>query len=120
MQQQLDETVDAYLEDLQRLVDKTIQLNRDRREPYYIWIAQKPSKLLDVKGRYTIKQHYKVYKTRPPSMVGTIIVMVDNANSILDWEVNPPDVPINFEALGVEVTKTAPLDTSIANSYIYL
>lgn len=120
MRQDIEETVDAYMEDLQKLVDKTISLNANRTDPYYIWIAQKPSKLLDDKGRYVIKQHYKVYKSRPPSMVGTIIVKVDNSNSKVEWEVNPPDAPIDFGALGIEVAKKGRLDTTIANNYVYL
>ena len=115
--QEIGETADAYLEDLERLIDKTIHLNKDRNDIYYIWIAQKPQKLTDARGRLMIKQHYKVYTKRPPSIIGTIIVTVDNSKGYLDWEVNPPDVPFAHEALGGELKEEILMDTPIANAY---
>ncbi len=117
--QEIGETADAYLEDLQKLIDETIQKNKHLTSPYYIWIAQKPSKITDAQGRFMIKQHFKVYKQKPPSMIGTIIVKVDNSKSYLDWEINPPDVPINVSALGAEVKEEVKLDTPVADLYRY-
>ncbi len=117
--QQIGETADAYLEDLQKLINKAVELNKDRTDPYYIWIALKPGKLTDSYGRFMIKQHFKVYTKRPPSLVGAIIVKADNSDGSLDWEINPPDVPFAFEALGGELVEEIPMDTPIAGAYHY-
>jgi len=119
MMQEVGETADAYMSELAKLVDETIRVNGDRTDPYYIWIAHKPMKIKDAYGRFMIKQHYKVYKDRPPSMMGTIIVKVDNRAGKTEWEINPPDVPFNYEALGCKKDKAVPLDTPIKNLYIY-
>lgn len=117
--QELGETVDAILEDDMKMLEELMAENRDRRSPYWVVIAAKPSKVKDKQGRACIMRHFKAHFTKPRPMVGAIIAEINNADGKIKWEINPPDVPFNYEALGVEYIGTTTAETSIPQAYTY-
>jgi len=96
--QQTGETRDAILEDRQKRIDAIIDANKSRQDPYWIVIFAKPaSKYVD--GKPALVEHIKPYPIRPPAQVGMIIAEVNNKTGKVDWEVNMPQRPFDFDAL---------------------
>ncbi|MDX1532808.1 MAG: hypothetical protein R3230_01225 [Nitrosopumilaceae archaeon] len=121
MYQETGETRDAILEDDARQIQKIVDANKNRTDPYWIVMFVKPSKI-SVDGKLTLTKVIKPYASRPSSQVGMIIGEVDNKKGSIDWEVNQPQAPFNFNALsglgakqGEEVVVET---TSIPNAYI--
>ena len=117
--QELGETVDAILEDDLRMLEGIIAEHSGRADPYWVVIAAKPSKVRDKKGRGCIMRHFEAHFTKPRPMVGSIIAEIDNVEGKIKWEINPPDVPFNYSALGVETIGTITAETSIPEAYKY-
>lgn len=98
MVQETGETRDAILEKNQKKIDAILNANKDRKDPYWIMIFATPAKM-KVKGLPTLIEHIKPYAVRPPSHVGAIIAEVNNATGKVQWEVNMPQKPFDFDAL---------------------
>lgn len=98
MSQETGETRDAIIEDDNKQISKIIDANKSLRDPYWIVVFAKPSKNC-VDGKPTLIKHIKAYKAEPSSQVGMIAGKVDNAKGTIDWEVNMPQRPFNFDAL---------------------
>jgi hypothetical protein len=119
--QQIGETVDAIIEDDNIRLQKIVDANHDRKEPYFVVIYVKPEKT-KYNGKHALVKCFKSYNSRPASQVGMIIGEVDNKKGEIKWEVNMPQRPFDFDRLqiygvrpsGEVVTET----TTIANAYI--
>jgi hypothetical protein len=98
MHQETGETRDAIIEDDNKQIAEIIETNKGLRDPYWIVVFAKPSKNC-VDGKPALIKHIKPYKTEPSSQVGMIIGKVDNSLGTIDWEVNMPQRPFNFDGL---------------------
>lgn len=98
MSQQTGETRDAIIEEDNKQIADIVDANKNLREPYWIVVFAKPSKS-SVDGMPTLIKHIKAYKAEPSSQVGMIAGKVDNLKGSIDWEVNMPQRPFNFDAL---------------------
>lgn len=121
MVQETGETRDAIIEDDNKRIQEIVAANRGLKDPYWIVVFAKPSKTA-VDGKPTLVKHIKAYGIKPAPQVGMIVGEVDNSKGKIDWEVNMPQRPFDFDALqqfGAEscdevVTET----TSIPGAYI--
>lgn len=119
--QETGETRNAIIEDQNRELQKIIDANKYRQDPYWIVLFAKPSKTC-VDGKPTLIQHIKAYGVRPASQVGSVIGKVCNKSGTINWEVNMPQKPFDFNALQLVgakpcnevVTET----TSIPGAYV--
>lgn len=98
MSQETGETRDAIIEDDNKKIAEIVDANKGQRDPYWIVVFAKPSKNC-VDGLPTLIKHIKAYKEQPTSQVGMIAGKVDNAKGTIDWEVNMPQRPFDFNAL---------------------
>lgn len=121
MSQQTGETRDAIIEDDNKKIQEIVDANKNLREPYWIVVFAKPSKKC-VDGKPTLIKHIKPYRTQPSSQVGMIAGKVDNVKGTIDWEVNMPQRPFNFDALqlvGAEACNEVVVETTtIADAYV--
>jgi len=98
MVQETGETRDAIIEDDNKRIQDIIDTNKDRRNPYWIVVFAKPSKTA-VDGMPTLLKHIKAYDIKPAPQVGMIVGEVDNTKGTVDWEVNMPQRPFDYDAL---------------------
>jgi len=98
MVQQTGETRDAIIEDDNKFIQDIVYANRRRKDLYWIVVFAKPSKTA-VEGLPTLVKHIKAYKVKPAPQVGMIVGCVDNAKGSIEWEVNMPQRPFDFDAL---------------------
>ena len=121
MLQEVGETRDAIMEDDNRILQQIIDTNKHLSNPYWIVLFAKPSKAV-VNGLPTLDKFIKPYKNKPKSQVGMIIGKVDNMKGILEWDVNLPQRPFDFDALakvGAEPCDELVVETSsIPEAYI--
>ena len=121
MTQETGETRDAIIEDDNRVIQQIIDANKALREKYWIFLFSKPSKAV-VNGLPTLDKFIKPYKNRPSSQVGGIIGCVDNIKGTVEWEVNMPQRPFDFDALkqlGAESCDESVVETSsIPEAYV--
>jgi len=100
MRQETGETRDAIMEDVQKRLADIMSANKDRKDPYYIVLFAKPYKGC-VDGKPTLVQHVKAYPNKPASQVGMIVGKVDNSRGDIQWEINMPQRPFDFDALQI-------------------
>lgn len=122
MTQETGETRDAIIDDRSKDVEAIINANKDRKDPYWIVLFAKPAKGC-VDGKPTLMQHIKPYfETKPRSQVGLVIGRVDNSKGEIQWEVNMPQRPFDFDALqglGAKSCDEVVVETtSIASAYL--
>ena len=121
MTQETGETRDAIIEDDNKQVEDILNANKNIREKYWIVVFAKPAKN-HVEGKPVLVKIIKPYNVKPASQVGMVIGEVDNTKGTIDWEVNMPDVPFNYEGLpGTEYVSggESVVETStIPNAYI--
>lgn len=121
MSQQTGETRDAIIEEDNKLIADIVDTNKGLRDPYWIVVFAKPSKS-SVDGKPTLIKHIKAYKTEPSSQVGMIAGKVDNVKGTIDWEVNMPQRPFDFDALqiyGAKACNEVVVETTtIADAYL--
>jgi hypothetical protein len=98
MKQETGETRNAIMEDVQKRLEQILAANKNRKEPYWVVLFAKPFKGC-VEGKPTLVQHVKAYPNRPASQVGMITGKVDNSTGQIQWEVNMPQRPFDFDAL---------------------
>ncbi len=119
--QETGETRDAIIEDDNKVIHKILDANKHLREPYWIVLFAKPSKVV-VDGLPTLDKHLKPYKTKPTPQVGAITGKVDNKKGSIEWDVNMPQRPFDFDALkqfGAEPCDELVVETrSIPEAYI--
>ncbi len=121
MTQETGETRDAIIEQDNKMLKDIMHANRDRRDPYWVVLFAKPSRQ-NVDGKPTLVKHMKAYPVKPQSQVGMIAGCVDNAKGTIEWEVNMPQRPFDFDAL--QLVGATPCDevvtetTTIPGAYI--
>ena len=121
MTQETGETRDAIIEDDNKQIQEIVSANGALRDPYWIVVFAKPSKVA-IEGKPTLMKHIKAYKTKPPPQVGQIVGEVDNTKGTITWDVNMPQIPFDFDAL--QGVGAKPCDevvvetTSIASAYV--
>ena len=118
MVQETGETSQAIVEDDEREVERILNQNKSRQEPYWIVIFAKPANR-SVDGKPAMIKYRKAVFTRPRPMVGMIVATVNNQAGTIEWEVNMPDKPFGYEALGLEVDSAVKMRTSIPQAYVY-
>lgn len=116
--QQVGETSQAIYEDDQRWVEGMVNKHKDRRNPYWLVIFVKPAKA-SVEGKPTLVKVRKAYFTKPGNQVGMIVAEVNNQTGKINWEINMPDRPFGFEALGLQQDGCLTYQSSIPGSYIF-
>jgi len=119
MYQEIGETSRAIMEDDERQIDKILCENKDRKEPYWIVLFVKPMKGVTIGGKLTLIKVIKAYFSRPVPQVGMVMGEVSNAAGKIKWEVNMPDRPFGFEAVGLEQDGFQAYETSIPAAYVY-
>ena len=121
MRQETGETRDAIIEHDNKQLQAILDANKERREPYWVVLFAKPSKQ-SVDGKPTLIKHLKAYPVKPESQVGMVCGRVDNTKGTIDWEVNMPQKPFDFDALqGLGATPCDELvveTTTIPGAYI--
>lgn len=121
MKQETGETRDAIIEDDEKVIQKIMDANSNRRDPYWIVLFAKPSKM-HVDGKPTLMKHIKAYFTKPTPQVGMVVGEVDNSKGTIEWDVNMPQAPFDFDALlangAQEVNEVVTETSSIPDAYI--
>jgi len=121
MTQETGETRDAIIEDDEKVIQQIVDANKDRRDPYWIVLFAKPSKV-NVEGKPTLMKHIKPYYTKPAPQVGMIVAEVDNQKGTIQWDINMPQRPFDFDALqalGAEADDEVVVETSsIPDAYV--
>lgn len=121
MKQETGETRNAIIEDDEKVIQQILDANKDRRDPYWIVLFAKPSKV-NVDGKQTLMKHIKPYFKKPAPQVGMIVAEVNNQTGAISWDVNMPQRPFDFDALkaaGAESADEAVVETtSIPGAYV--
>jgi len=104
MYQETGETRDAIIEDDNSIIQKIVDANKHLKENYWIVLFAKPSKT-SINGFPTLNKYIQPYRKKPTSQVGLIIGEVDNKKGTLEWEVNMPQRPFDFDALALTGAK---------------
>lgn len=121
MAQETGETRDAIIEADNRKIQEILSANKHRTDPYWIVVFAKPAKV-SVDGLPTLMKHIKPYSTKPPAQVGQIVGEVNNATGQIQWDVNMPQRPFDFNALvtlgGKPTDEVVVETTSIPGAYI--
>lgn len=121
MRQETGETRDAIIEDDEKRIQEILDANKNRSEPYWIVIFAKPSKNC-VDGKPTLVKHIKAYPIKPKPQVGMIVAEVDNSKGTMQWDINMPQRPFDFDglkALGAQDANDVVVETtSIPGAYI--
>ena len=118
MVQEVGETVQAIVEDDEKHIQKMLDANKNRTDPYWIVIFAKPDKQT-FGGKPILRKFIKAVSQKPTMQVGMIVGEVDNKTSNIKWEVSMPDRPFGYEVLGLQQEDAVVCETSIPNSYIY-
>ena len=116
--QEVGETSKAIYDDDQRWVEEMVGKHKDRRDPYWLVIFAKPAKA-SVEGKPTLVKVRKAYFTKPGKQVGMVVGEVNNQTGLINWEINMPDRPFGFEALGLQQDGCVSYQTSIPGAYVY-
>lgn len=116
--QEVGETAEAILADDEKTLEKILEENQHRSDPYWIVLFAKPSKR-PVDGKPTLVKYFKAHLTKPSSQVGMVIGEVDNSKGKIKWEVNMPDIPFGYEELGLENQGYFQEETAIPEAYLY-
>lgn len=121
MVQETGETRDAIIEADEKHIQDIIDTNKDLKDPYWIVLFAKPANV-SVEGKPTLMKHIKAYKTKPAPQVGMVVGTVDNRKGTIEWDVNMPQRPFDFDgllALGAEEKEEVVIETtSIPNAYL--
>ena len=121
MVQETGETRDAIIEDDDKELQSIIAANSGRKDPYWIVVFAKPSKVA-VDGKPTLAKFIKAYTTKPAPKVGMIVGEVDNSKGTIKWDVNMPQKPFDYDALQLVGAKSCDEvvveTTSIPGAYI--
>lgn len=118
MVQQVGETTTAIVEDDEKMIEKILSENSNRKEIYWIVLFAKPLKA-KVDGKAALIKVLKPYFKKPQTQVGMMIGEVNNALGKIKWEVNMPDRPFGFELLGLEKDGVDVYETTIPSAYLY-
>ena len=121
MVQETGETRDAIIEADNKIIQEILDKNSHRTDPYWIVVFAKPAKVA-VEGKPTLIKVVKAYFTKPSSQVGMIVGEVNNSTGNIQWEINMPQRPFDFDALrglGAEESNRLVVETtSIPRAYI--
>lgn len=119
--QQTGETRDAILEADNELLQKILDANKHRKDPYWVVLFAKPLKQF-VDGKPALVKHMKAYPVKPVSQVGAIIGEVNNQSGTIKWEVNMPQRPFDYDGLlafgATRVDEVVTETTTIPNAYV--
>jgi len=121
MKQETGETRDAIIEDDEKVLQQIVDANKDLKDPYWIVLFAKPAKV-NVEGKPTLMKHIKPYFKKPAPQVGMIVAEVNNQKGTIQWDVNMPQRPFDFDALkaiGAESANEMVVETtSIPGAYV--
>ena len=121
MKQETGETRNAIIEDDNKRIQQIVSDYGDKRNPYWIVMFAKPAKM-SVDGKPTLMKHIKPYFTKPSQQVGMVLGEVDNQKGTIQWSVNMPQRPFDFDALGAmgaqKCNEVIVETTSIPGAYV--
>lgn len=121
MVQETGETRDAIIEEDEKLIQHILDANSNRQEKYWIVIFAKPHKG-SVDGKPTLIKVIKPYSAKPGPQVGMLVGEVDNSKGTVEWEVNMPQRPFDFNALltigAQECNEVVTETTTIPSAYL--
>lgn len=121
MTQETGETRDAIIEDDEKLIQKILEANKNRQDPYWVVLFAKPSKRA-IDGKHALIKHIKAYGQKPKAQVGMCVAEVCNKTGTMKWDVNMPQRPFDFEALkalGAQPSDEVVVETtSIPGAYL--
>lgn len=119
--QETGETRNAIIEADEKEIERLLNENKNRTEKYWIVLFAKPSRVC-VDGKPTLIKVIKAYSNKPTPQVGMMVAEVDNAKGTIEWDVNMPQKPFDFNgllALGAQEEKEVVVETtSIPNAYV--
>lgn len=96
--QETGETRDAIIEDDEKLIKKIVDANKHIKELYWIVIFAKPSKVT-IDGKPALVKHICPYLIKPKPQIGMVVGEVDNKKGTIEWDVNMPQIPFDYDAL---------------------
>jgi len=121
MKQETGETRDAIIEDDEKVIQQILDTNKNLKEPYWIVLFAKPSKV-SVDGKPTLMKHIKPYLKKPTPQVGMVTAEVNNQKGTIQWDVNMPQRPFDFDglvSLGADRCDESVIETtSIPGAYV--
>lgn len=121
MRQETGETRDAIIEADEKRIQDILNANKHRKETYWIVLFAKPAKVV-VDGKPTLMKHIKAYPVKPTPQVGMMVAEVNNQKGTIEWDVNMPQRPFDFDglkALGAEEANDVVVETtSIPQAYV--
>ena len=121
MMQETGDTRNAIIEQDNEVIQQIVNANKHLQDPYWIVVFAKPAKVV-VDGCPTLQKFIKPFKKKPTPQVGMITGKVDNKKGSIEWEVNMPQRPFDFDALkkfGAEPCNEVVVETtSIPEAYV--
>ncbi len=118
--QQLGETAEAMEAEDQKAIEAI--LNKRPTGNYWILLHYKSNELFMPSGERILNRAIKVYNTKPPELIGTIVHEVKNGE-IVDTDVSLPDAPIDWESVlkhaGLEESMAVETNEKKAQAYLY-
>tara|TARA_R110002126_G_scaffold77229_6_gene192686 strand:- start:1501 stop:1872 length:372 start_codon:yes stop_codon:yes gene_type:complete len=119
--QETGETRNAIIEADEKVIQDILDTNKSKRDLYWIVMFSKPSRS-SVDGKPTLIKHIKPYSVKPAPQVGMISGEVDNSKGTINWDINMPQRPFDFDALKVigaeDANEVVVETTSIPNAYV--
>lgn len=121
MTQETGETRNAIIQQDEKQIQDIVDANKGRQDKYWIVIFAKPANA-SVDGKPTLVKHIKAYPVKPRPQVGMLVGEVDNQKGTIQWDINMPQRPFDFDgllALGAEPTDELVTETtSIPGAYL--
>jgi hypothetical protein len=99
--QEIGESRDALGLDVWRKAEEIANQMKSDPKPFYIVYAAKSDK----SDPHKIRQAFRMYRQRPPKLIGILVWYVDNAQGIFDLVPDlsiPPDVPVDESLLSTD------------------
>lgn len=101
MAQEIGESREALGMDVWRQAEHIANELKSDPKPFYIVYAAKSDK----SDPHKIRQAYRMYRQRPPKLIGVLVWYVDNAQGIFELVPDlsiPPDVPLDESLLSID------------------
>ena len=108
--QEIGESITAWGTDVWREAEDIASRLKSDPKPFYIVYAAKQDK----SDPHKFRQAFRMYRQRPPKVIGMLVWFVDNAQGIFEFMPDlsvPPDVPIDESLLS---TKSCDFSQNIA------
>ena len=105
--QEIGESITAWGTDVWRQAEDIASKLRSEVKPFYIVYAAKQDK----SNPHKFNQAFRLYRDRPPRIIGILVWYVDNSKGIFELVPDlsvPPDVPIDPSLLSTKSQDACP------------